>query len=218
MRPSVGSLARKFEGRLAEQSARGAQILSSIGEANIGIAHDLRNIFALIDSCLGLAEQNIGDPDKIRAFIGGAREGVDRGLRLTSELLTVARQNELPVSAADVNELLANLELLLQYASGSSVRIDFQFSPNLPKCFLDPPQFAVAILNLVINARDAMPNGGVIEVTTTSLDREADNGEGGVAAAYVRVRVKDNGLSMTNDIMKNIFEPFFITKGRTGLA
>jgi signal transduction histidine kinase len=89
MRPSVGSLARKFEGRLAEQSARGAQILSSIGEANIGIAHDLRNILALIDSCLGLAEQNISDPDKIRAFIGGARERVDRGLRLTSELLTV---------------------------------------------------------------------------------------------------------------------------------
>lgn len=98
-----------------------------------GIARDFRNILAVID-CLRLAEQNISDPDKVRAFISGAREGVDRGLRLTSQLLTFARQKELPTSAVDVNGLLANLELFLKYAAGSSVRIDFQFSPNLPKC------------------------------------------------------------------------------------
>lgn len=161
-----------------------------------GIAHDFRNILAVIDTCLRLAEPNISDPDKVRAFISGAREGVDRGLRLTSELLTWARQKELLASAADVNELFAKLELLLTCAIGSSVRIDFQFSANLPKCLIDPPQFAAAILNLVINARDAMPNRGVIQVTTDRRDPEA---EGGGVGAYVRVRVRvrDNGLGMT---------------------
>jgi signal transduction histidine kinase len=210
MAASVDPLARGPEARVAEQSAPAAQRL--LGELTGGIAHDFRNILTVIDSCLRLAENNISDPHKVCAFIAGAREAVDRGLRLTLELLTLARQKELIASAADVNELLAKLELFLTCAVGSSIRIDFQFSANLPKCPIDPPQFAAAILNLVINARDAMPNGGVIQVTTDSRDPE----EGGSMGAYVRVRVKDNGLGMTKDIMKNIFEPFFTTKGKNG--
>ena len=207
-RPSRGP-----EARVAEQSAPAAQRLSVLGEITGGIAYDFRNILAAIDSSLRLAENNISDPDKVRAFIGRARESVDRGLRLISELLTLARQKELIASAADVNELLSKLEMLLTCAIGSSVRIEFQFSANLPKCLIDRPQFAAAILNLVINARDAMPDGGVIQITTDSRDPEA--GGGGVGA-YVRVRVKDNGLGMTKDVMKNIFEPFFTTKGKSG--
>ena len=200
----------------AEQSARAAQRLSVLGEMTGEIAHDFRNILAVIDSGLRLAERNVSDPDTVGACVAGAREGVDRGLRLTSQLLTFARQRELPTSAADVNALLANLELFLKYGAGSSVRIDFQFSANIPKCLVDPPQFAAAILNLVINARDAMPRGGTIEITTARCDLEADTREGGVAGAYVRVRVRDNGLGMTEDVTKKIFEPFFTTKGENG--
>ena len=181
-----------------------------------GIAHDFRNILAVIDSGLRLAERNVSDQDMVRAFVAGAREGVDRGLRLTSQLLTFARQGKLPTSAADVNALLVNLEQFLKYGAGSLVRIDFQFSPNLPQCFVDQPQFAAAILNLVINARDAMPRGGIIEITTTRCDLEADTREGGVAGAYVRLRVRDNGFGMTEEVMKKIFKSFFTTKGENG--
>jgi signal transduction histidine kinase len=200
----------------AEQSARAAQRLSVLGEMTGGIAHDFRNILAVIDSGLQLTERNVSDPDRVRAFVAGAREGVVRGLRLTSQLLTFARQKELPTSAADVNALLVNLELFLKYGAGPSVRIDFLFSANLPKCVVARPQFATAILNLVINARDAMPRGGTIQITTTRCDLEADTRKGGVAGAYVRVRVKDNGLGMTEDVANKIFEPFFTTKGENG--
>jgi signal transduction histidine kinase len=147
MAASVDPLSRGPEARVAEQSPPAAQRLSVLGEITGGIAHDFRNILAVIDSPLRLAENNISDTDKVRAFIGGAQEGVDRGLRLTSELLTLARQKELLASAADVKELLSKLELLLTCAIGSSIRIEFQFSANLPKCLIDRPQFAAAILN-----------------------------------------------------------------------
>lgn len=204
------------EGRAAEQSARAAQRLSLLGEMTGGIAHDFRNILTVIDSCLRLAERNISDPDKMRALVAGTRGGVDRGLRLISQLVTFARQNELHTSAADINALLANLELFLQYAAGSSIRIDFEPSADLPKCLVDPSQFAAAILNLVINARDAMPRGGIVRLTTTRRDPEANTPEGEGAGNYVRVRVKDNGLGMTEDVMKKMFEPFFTTKGKMG--
>ena len=190
------------EDSAVEQSARAVQRLSVLGEMTGGIAHDFRNILSVIDSGLRLAERNINDPEMLHTFIAGARDGVDRGLRLTSQLLPFAQQRELPTSAADVNSLLVSLELFLKYGAGSLVRIDFQLSSDIPKCLVNPPQFAAAILNLVINARDAMPRGGTIAITTACCGLEADTREEGAAGTYVRVRVKDNGLGMTEDVMK----------------
>jgi signal transduction histidine kinase len=181
-----------------------------------GIVHDFRNILAVIDSGLRLAERNISEPDTARTFIAGAREGVTRGLRLTSQLLTFARQKELPICAGNVNALLADLELFLKYGAGSSVRIDFGLSADIPKCLVDPPQFAAAMLNLVINARDAMPYGGNIKITTAQCKLGADKDNGGAAGVYVRVRVRDNGMGMPEAVTQKIFEPFFTTKGESG--
>jgi signal transduction histidine kinase len=181
-----------------------------------GIAHDFRNILAVIDSGLRLVERNISEPEKARTFITGAREGVARGLRLTSQLLTFARQKEAPTSAADVNALLVNLQLFLKYGAGSSVCIDFHLSKNIPQCVVDPAQFAAAILNLVINARDAMPEGGNIEITTAQCNLQTDTEGDGPTRPYVRVRVRDNGIGMPEDVTARIFEPFFTTKGENG--
>ncbi len=199
-----------------EQSARTVQRLSVLGEMTGGIAHDFRNILSVIDSGLRLAERNVSEPDTLRAFIAGARDGVARGLRLTSQLLAFAQQRELPTSGADVNGLLSSLEIFLKYGAGSLVRIDFHLSSDIPKCLVNPPQFAASILNLVINARDAMPRGGTIAITTACCGLEADTREVGAAGTYVRVRVRDNGSGMTEDVMKRIFEPFFTTKGERG--
>lgn len=192
------------------------QRLSVLGEMTGGIAHDFRNILTVVDSCVRLAERNTSNPDMVRAFVVATREAIERGLPLISQLLTFARQEELPTSAADVNALLGNLELFLRYAAGSSIRINLELSADLPKCIVDPSQFAAAILNLIINARDAMPRGGIIQLTSTRGDPGANAPEGGVIGNYVRVRVKDNGSGMTEDVIKKISKPFFTTKGKMG--
>ncbi len=199
----------------AEHSALVAQRLSILGEMTGGITHDFRNILAVIDSGLRSMERHISEPERVRALIAGAREGIARGLRLTSQLLTFARQKELTTSAADVNALLVSLKQFLEYGAGSSVCIDFDLSENIPQCVVDPAQFAAAILNLVINGRDAMPNGGNIEVSTEQCKLNAD-ANGGATRAYVCVRVRDNGKGIPEDVIERIFEPFFTTKGENG--
>ena len=181
-----------------------------------GIAHDFRNILSVIDSGLRLAESNSDDPEEMRAFISGAREAVVRGLRLTSQLLTFAQQGEIQTCAADANSLLKNLELFLRYGAGPSVRIVFDFSPTIPKCLVAPSHFASAILNLVVNARDAMPSGGEVRIHTDRYETDAATPGRGIDGVYVRVRVQDNGPGMPDHVIRRIFDPFFTTKGEKG--
>jgi signal transduction histidine kinase len=108
------------------------------------------------------------------------------------------------------------LEVFLKYGAGPSARIVLDLSPRIPECLVDPSQFAAAILNLVINARDAMPHGGVIQIGTARYEpAEPIRGSGG-PNVYVRVRVQDNGLGMSGPVVEKIFEPFFTTKGEKG--
>jgi signal transduction histidine kinase len=199
----------------AELSARAAQRRSLLGEMTGGVAHDFRNILAVIDSGLRLAERNYGEPEKVQAFVAAAREGVARGLRLTSRLLAFAKQPELQTCPADANSLLKNLELFLEYGVGSSVRIGLDLSPDIPRCLVEPSQFNAAILNLAINARDAMPNGGEVLISTARHVVKPGALEP-APGTYVRVRVKDNGVGMSERVLENMFEPFFTTKGENG--
>jgi signal transduction histidine kinase len=137
-------------------------------------------------------------------------------MRLTSQLLSFARQGEIETRAADANALLRNLELFLQYGAGSSVRIVLDLSPTLPKCRVDPSQFAAAILNLVINARDAMPQGGEVRISTARCHVKPAASESEGTGTYVRVRVEDDGSGMPEEVVQRIFEPFFTTKGNKG--
>jgi signal transduction histidine kinase len=158
----------KVEERSAvASSALVAQRLSALGEMTGGIVHDFRNILAVIDSSLRLLAKSSNDPEGLHAFIAGARDGLDRGLRLTSQLLSFAKQRELEPQSANASELLKSLELFLKYGAGSAIRIVFELASDIPRCLIDPSQFNAAILNLVINARDAMPNGGEIRISTT---------------------------------------------------
>ena len=201
----------------ASLSARAAQRLSVLGEMTGGIAHDFRNILAVIDSGLRLAESNLSDPDKVRTFIAGTREGIARGVKLTSQLLNFAQQGEIKTCAADANALLKNLELFLKYGAGPSVCIVLECSPAIPRCLVDPSQFAAAILNLVVNARDAMPSaGGEIRIYTARFQATPVTSEPAFDGTYVRVRVQDNGSGMPDHVARRVFEPFFTTKGEKG--
>ena len=199
----------------AELSSRAAQRLSVLGEMTGGIAHDFRNILTVIDSGLRLAEKNFHDPRAVSAYIAGAQEGVVRGLTLTSQLLSFAKQREFDPRAADANQLLKELELFLRYGGGSQMRVSLELSSDIPECLIDPSQFSAAILNLVINARDAMPKGGEVQISTARWAAE-NVASGAMPREYVRVRVKDNGVGMTDEVLRNIFRPFFTTKGEQG--
>jgi signal transduction histidine kinase len=199
----------------AKRSARAKQQLSVLGQMTAGIVHDFRNILAVIDSGLRLAEEKSNDAGATRRFIAGAREGVTRGSTLTSQLLAFAKQREVRAGAANVNELLKALELFLRYGAGSEVRVVVELSPDVPNCVLDPAQFNATILNLVINARDAMPKGGEVQISTAVRVAERDVSDA-TRINYVRVRVRDNGSGMSEEVLQKIFQPFFTTKGERG--
>ena len=197
-----------------EKRARAARRLTVMGEMTGGIAHDFKNLLAVIESGLGLAEKSYQQPEKVRTYIAAARAGIDRGQRLTSQLLAFAKRQELEALAGDINDLLSNLGKFLKYSAGPGVRIEFHLAPDIPKCLVELTQFEAAVIDLVVNARDAMPNGGELHISTDhcALEDTTCNAFG----SYVRVRIKDSGQGMPAEVVQKIFDPFFTTKGENG--
>src|SRR5690242_17646884 len=142
------------------QRARAPQRCAALEEMTAGIVHDFRNLLARIESGLRLAETRLDEPEKVRIYIAAAREGIDRGVKLTSQLLAFAKQQKLDAVEGDLNELLRNLKLPMGYSAAPGIRIVLMLASDIPKCVVDASQFDAAVLNLVVNARDAMPNGG----------------------------------------------------------
>lgn len=196
-----------------ERSARAAEKIAALGEMTGGIVHDFRNILAAIDSGLRQAEHHLADPVQLRFCLAALHEGAARGLKMTTQLLTFTKGQECEPGNADVNELLRKLEILMRFAAGPGIRVSLDLARDLSDCRVDPGQFNAAILNLVINARDAMPGGGTLQVSTTEITASAASED---AQRYVRVRVKDNGYGMSLETKQHIFEPYFTTKGEAG--
>ena len=198
----------------AAQRERAAQRLASLGEMTGGIVHDFRNILAVIKSGLRLAEKHSEEPEKASVFIAGVHDGIDRGLKLTSQLLTFARQRKFEAREGDANALLRQLELFLRYGAGPRIHIVFELAPEIPNCLLDPSQFNAAILNLVVNARDAMPNGGELQISTARWEVRTKTQDLPAPGIYVRVRVKDRGQGMPPETLKRNLRPVFHDQGR----
>jgi signal transduction histidine kinase len=192
-----------------KRSRRAAQKISALGEMAGGIAHDFRNVLCVIASGLSVAESNSGDPQKVDSALAAVRDGIERGMKMTNRLLAFARQQELVAGPEDVNTLLGKLKVFLKYGAGPGIRVMLDLAPDLPKCLVDPPQFNSAILNLVVNARDAMPDGGAIRISTALIAEEEH-------AKFVRLRVRDDGVGMPPEVTKRIFDPYFTTKGDSG--
>lgn len=198
------------------RNGQASQRITALGEMTGGIAHDFRNVLAVIESSLSLAEHDPGDLKRLRFCLAAAHEGVGRGLELTSQLLTFSKQQALEPRAEDANDLLRKLEMFLQYGAGPGIPILFDLAPDLPKCLVDPSQFNAAIINLVVNARDAMPAGGVIEIGTRIVTADDRAGATAAPGSCVRVRVRDRGQGMPPAVVRRVFDPCFTTKGETG--
>jgi len=200
--------------RSLEVQLRQAQKLEAVGRLTGSVSHDFNNLLSVIISTAEVLLADLPESDPHRADIKAIEEAAERGATLTRQLLAFSRQQELKPRVLDVNVLLRNLEPLLQRLVGSSVTLAFTLDPAPGSVKADPGQLEQVIVNLCVNARDAMPQGGKITIATANTELEGDL-PGGRAAApgrYVGVSVTDTGTGMDEETMIRCFEPFFTTK------
>jgi PAS domain S-box-containing protein len=207
----------------AEQALRHAQKMEAMGQLTGGIAHDFNNLLTVIVGNLEMLEGKLTEPAQHELLIE-ALEAADLGSRLTGRLLAFARRSFLEPKIVDLNMLVAGLTDLLHRTLGETVALSTALTSNLWSTKVDPSQVESAIVNLAVNARDAMLNGGrlVLETRNTVIDEAyAANEEGLSPGDYVQLSVSDTGSGMSSAVRERAFEPFFTTKemGRgTGLG
>ena len=208
-------VADEVQARLAaEEQLRQSQKLEAIGGLTGGIAHDFNNLLQVIAGNLHLLARHEPDNANVQRRISASIEAVERGAKLSSQLLAFARRQPLSPAVYNPRRIYDDLEELLQRALGETIRIDVTL-PDEPWCIhVDRNQLENALLNLAINARDAMGGDGTIQILGENivLDEASCAGKGIPAGEYVRLSVIDSGIGMPPDILKQVFEPFFTTK------
>lgn len=201
----------KTEAALAQ-----AQKLQAVGRLAGGIAHDFNNLLATILGNLELIERRIDrGQERLHAMIQRAVGAVTRGSQLTARLLAFSRRHRPAMAATDVNRLVADLMTLAASTLGRRISVETKLAPELWPAMIDPNQVEAALLNLALNARDAMPEGGTLTIATAN-ETLRETRDGLAPGDYVRVEVVDTGTGMTEDVLRQAFEPFFTTKGPTG--
>jgi PAS domain S-box-containing protein len=207
-----GSCIDVTDQRLAEEQLRQAQKLEAIGQLTGGIAHDFNNLLTVIVTNLHLASEQAGATTAAAPFLHAAQEAAESGASLIRQLLTFARRQHLNPRSVDLARLIHGLEEMLQRILGPEIRLVIAAAPDAAPTYADPNQIELAILNLTLNARDAMPKGGSVRVAVEN--RRADRGSPLALApgGYVVVSVSDDGIGMDEATFARAFEPFFTTK------
>ena len=209
---------KRFEQQLVQ-----TQKMEGLGTLAGGIAHDFNNILSIILGYTNKLESSRSKPNEAPGALKGIKEAVDRGAALVQQLLTSARQTEARLSTVDLNGLVRELERMLQATFPKTIGFTLELEPELPPITADKSQIHQVLLNLCVNARDAMPEGGVLTLATglTSGAELTEMFSGVTADRYAWLRVRDTGVGMTRQVKSHIFEPFFSTKERgkgTGLG
>jgi len=190
-----------------------SQKMEALGQLTGGIAHDFNNLLMVILGSLELMRKRVPDDRKLRGLLDNAVQGVERGTALARRMLTFARHHEFKRESVQIPALVLGMGALLERALGPSVTIETQFPLALKPVLADRNQLEMALLNLCVNARDAMPEGGPISITARQKDLSADDPTGLTPGAYVALTVRDNGLGMDEETLRRATEPFFTTKG-----
>jgi len=201
----------------AEEALRQAQKMEAVGQLTGGIAHDFNNLLTGIIGSLDLMQRRNrrGQVEDVERYINAAVTSAQRAAALTQRLLAFSRRQTLHLKPVDVNALVASLEDLLHRTTGENIRVQTELSAGLPPACMDVNQLESALINLVINARDAMPHGGRITLSTSGFRQSSkpDPQRRGLSEGeYVLLRVSDTGTGMAPDVIERAFEPFFTTK------
>lgn len=188
-----------------------SQKMEAIGQLTGGVAHDFNNLLSVISSSVDVLAtriQNYAD----KKVLDAVRRAVERGALMTQQLLSFARQQPLMVENYDLNAVISGFEPVLRRAAHSSIEMEIRSAPDSATVLLDAARFEAALLNLVVNARDAMPEGGKLEVAVENVHLGAGQVGNLSAGSYVRVSVADTGAGMPPAVVARAFEPFFTTK------
>ena len=212
-------LERRIEERTQERGQALAQLfeaqkLDTIGQLTGGVAHDFNNLLTAILGSLELLAKRLPNDLRIKRLLDNAVQGAQRGTALTQRLLAFARRQELKPEAVDLVALVNGMEDLLQRALGPGIRMTKFLSSDLPPICVDANQLELALLNLVVNARDAMPLSGSLTLKASVSCATRENGQLGLAPGeYVQLSISDTGLGMDAETLAKATEPFFTTKG-----
>jgi signal transduction histidine kinase len=219
-------LERRVEERTREREAALAQVhemrkVESLGQLTGGVAHDFNNLLMAVLGNLELVRKFLPNDPKIRRLIDGALQGAERGATLTKRMLAFARRQELKPETVDVPNLVDSMVEMLRRSLGPGIQIKTDFETDLPPTRVDPNQLELALLNLALNARDAMPLGGRLTISAHRERIGAGDVSGLQPGDYVCVAERDTGEGMDDVTLKRATEPFFTTKGAgrgTGLG
>ena len=202
----------QHELEVAREALFQSQKLDAIGQLSGGVAHDFNNLLMVILSSLRMIERRVGPEPSLQRLVDNAIKATQRGASLTQRMLSFARRQALNPQPVDLRALVDGVSDLLRRSIGPSIHIHITVPQGLPPVLVDANQFELALLNLVVNSRDAMPGGGTITITAhacTQTPRELDLLQG----SYLRLDVVDEGLGMDPDVLARATEPFFTTKG-----
>ncbi|MCK6446909.1 MAG: response regulator [Planctomycetes bacterium] len=214
----------RVEREVAEGRLRQVDKLEAIGRLAGGIAHDFNNLLTVIDGYAELARGSLSGDAPAHACVEEIRAACSRAKSLTAQLLAFSRQQVAAPTVVDLNALIANLVVMLRRLIGEDVELVVESGHPLERVWADPTQLEQVLVNLIVNARDALPNGGRIVVATRNVDVEPERRFGFDTLApgrYVELSVRDDGVGMDETTLARLFEPFFTTKPRgkgTGLG
>jgi len=214
-REATEALARfnaELEARVAEAAAKLVQLqkMESLGQLTGGIAHDFNNLLMVVLSALTLLRKRLPDDAGAQRLIANAVQGAERGVSLTQRMLAFARKQVLEPRPVDVPELVIGMTDLLRRSIGPQITIESRFAAGLPRALVDANQLELALVNIAVNARDAMPEGGALTIAVDETrDAPTADGPGG---AYIRICLSDTGVGMDQRTLERAMEPFFTTK------
>ena len=194
----------------AQAALTQVQKMEAIGRLTGGIAHDFNNLLHVINMNLELVSLYAKD-EKVKPVVDRAKGAARRGSRLTAQLLSFARSQSLVPKPTQVNKLLTGMKDLLEISVGSAVQVELELSEHPGSVVLDPSQLEMALLNLAVNSRDAMPDGGTLRIAT-SAQRRTVGEPGAPEKDYVVITVSDTGMGIPANVLPKVFDPFFTTK------
>ncbi|MGH7929532.1 MAG: ATP-binding protein, partial [Candidatus Binatia bacterium] len=203
------------EQRNLEEQLRHAQKMESVGTLAGGIAHDFNNILNIIRGYSSLIQRHAPEDGTIREGVRVIEEEIERGAAVVRQLLTVARKTEAQLALININDAVSQLSNLLKQTLPKTIEVILDLDPAVPRLLADANQVNQALLNICVNARDAMPNGGRVTLSTRVAGKKniAEGYGPAKAEQYVCIEVMDTGFGMDASIRNRIFEPFFTTKG-----
>ena len=204
--------------RDAEEALGQAQKMEALGQLTGGIAHDFNNLLQVIVGYVDILAAGLEKPDADRARLGSATENIrqaaERATTLTQQLLAFARKQRLDGRAVNLNTLIEGMGEMVARSVGEAVKVELDLAEDLWNCRVDPTQAEVAILNVLINARDAMPEGGTVRISTENSEVSARGRELGPLrdGRYVSIAIKDTGTGIPPAVLARVMDPFFTTK------